>query len=124
MQVPIATHTLRPNRSKPDGRRARLPMSKGRTKKPNPDVPVKDYRHGATRKNIPPAGLAAQGMVREVAKLKFAYDPHRPPVLRSDPTGEADKLPELLETARTRALTADEARLLSEALRNREPWLE
>jgi len=99
-------------------------MSKRRTKKPNPDVPVKDYRHGATRKNIPPAGLAAQGMVREVPKIKFAYDPHRPPVLRSDPTGEADKLPELLETARTRALTADEARLLSEALRNREPWLE
>lgn len=99
-------------------------MSKRRTKNPNPDVPVKDYRHGATRKNIPPAGLAAQGMVREVAKIKFAYDPHRPPVLRSDPTGEADKLPELLETARTRPLTAEEARLLSEALRNREPWLE
>ena len=87
--------------------------------------PIADYRHeGATRKNLPPAGMAAQGKVRETPKHTFAYNPHLPPVLRSDPTGKADALPELLETAKTRALRPDEVQMLADALRNREPWLE
>ena len=32
------------------------------------DIAVSDYRHEAKRKNIPPAGLAAQGRVREAPK--------------------------------------------------------
>jgi adenine-specific DNA-methyltransferase len=88
------------------------------------DIAVSDYRHEAKRKNIPPAGLAAQGRVREAPKMSFAYDPHLPPILRFDPRGSADALPELLEIARTRRLTEDEAQLLVEALRQREPWLE
>jgi adenine-specific DNA-methyltransferase len=64
------------------------------------DASVLDYRHDAKRKNIPPAGLAAQGRVREAPKLSFAYDPHLPPILRFDPRGEADVLPELLEIDR------------------------
>ena len=78
-----------------------------------------DYRHADKRKHIPPAGLAAQGKVQEVAKTRYAYDPHLPPVLRFDATGAADRLPDLLETARQRALTADEAKLLADALRVR-----
>jgi adenine-specific DNA-methyltransferase len=35
-----------------------------------------------------------------------------------------DKLPELLNTARQRALTDDEARTLADALRRHEAWLE
>ncbi len=85
---------------------------------------ITDYRHADKRKNIPPAGLAAQGKVREVPKTRYAYDPHLPPVLRFDESGQPDRLPELLETARQRALTAEEARLLAEALRNQQPWLE
>jgi adenine-specific DNA-methyltransferase len=88
------------------------------------DIAVSDYRHEAKRKNIPPAGLAAQGRVREAPKMSFAYDPHLPPILRADPRGAADVLPELLEIARTRPLTVDETQLLAEALRQREPWLE
>lgn len=88
------------------------------------DTSVLDYRHDTTRKNNPPAGLAAQGRVREVPKVEYAYNPHLPPVLRSDPDGNADKLPELLQTARTRQLTPEEARTLADALRHREPWLE
>jgi adenine-specific DNA-methyltransferase len=88
------------------------------------DSQVTDYRHVEKRKNIPPAGLAAQGRVREVPRARYAYDPHLPPVLRFDSTGKEDAMPELLETARQRALTADEARLLADALRNRQPWLE
>jgi adenine-specific DNA-methyltransferase len=93
-------------------------------KSPKSSASVLDYRYPNKRKNLPPAGIAAQGKVKEVAKMKFAYDPHLPPALRFDPTGEADKLPELLQTARKRALTPEETEQLAEALRNREPWLE
>jgi len=96
-------------------------------KKPSPtkpDAAIREYRHDTKRKNIPPAGLAAQGVVRETPKLQFAYDPHLPPVLRFDPTAAPDQLPELLEVARTRALTVEEVRTLAEALRQQEPWLE
>jgi adenine-specific DNA-methyltransferase len=85
---------------------------------------VSDYRHAEKRKNIPPAGLAAQGRVKETPKARYAYDPHLPPVLRFDSSGKEDGLPSLLETARQRPLTADEAQMLAEALRNRQPWLE
>src|SRR5512136_925942 len=86
--------------------------------------PITDYRHADKRKNIPPAGLAAQGHVKEVPKTRYAYDPHLPPVLRFDDTGQPDALPNLLQTARERALTGDEARLLADALHNQQPWLE
>ncbi|MGA2624229.1 MAG: site-specific DNA-methyltransferase [Bacteroidota bacterium] len=96
-----------------------------RAKTKQREVPVVDYRYNkSTRKNIPPAGLAAQGKVREHPKITYAYNPHLPPVLRFDSTGGSDKLPALLETARQRVLTTEEAKLLSMALRNNEPWLE
>jgi adenine-specific DNA-methyltransferase len=85
---------------------------------------VVDYRYDAKRKNIPPAGLAAQGRVREAPRMSFAYEPHLPLVLRFDATGTPDALPELLELARSRPLTAEEMQLLAEALRHHEPWLE
>ncbi len=87
-------------------------------------LPTADYRHGAKTKNLPPAGLAAQGKIEQPRKVQYAYNPHLPPVLRFDAEGASDKLPELLEAARKRALTDDEAKLLAEALRVREPWLE
>lgn len=84
-----------------------------------------DYRHDeAKRKNNPPAKIAAEGAVPPMPKIEYAYSPRLPPVLRFDPTGSPDKLPELLEQARTRSLTEDELRLLAEALRKEEPWLE
>jgi adenine-specific DNA-methyltransferase len=98
-----------------------------RKKKATPDnlANVGDYRHkSTTRKNIPPATLAAEGTVPVMPKIEYSYHPRLPPVLRFDATGKADKLPELLETARQRKLTDDEVRLLAEALRKHEPWLE
>ena len=86
---------------------------------------VQDYRHDtATRKNNPPAGIAAQGKINETPKQEYAYNPHLPPNLRSDPNGDADKLPELLQIAQQRALTAEEAKTLADALRQHDPWLE
>lgn len=90
----------------------------------NADNPVADYRHHATRTNNPPAALASQGRVAEAPKQRYYYDPHLPPKLRFDDSGESDKLPELLQEATQRRLTDEEARTLSDALRNREPWLE
>ncbi len=87
--------------------------------------PIADYRYpDAKRKNLPAAGMAAQGKVQETPKQRFAYNPHLPPVLRFDPTGKSDALPSLLEKARHNKLTEDEIQLLADALRNREPWLE
>ncbi|HIQ20925.1 MAG TPA: site-specific DNA-methyltransferase, partial [Planctomycetes bacterium] len=57
-------------------------------------------------------------------KIEYAYNPRRPPVLRFDPTGQADKLAELVEKAKHAPLSADEAELLAQALSNHEPWLE
>lgn len=98
-----------------------MPPRKPRTPS---ETSVQDYRYDSTRKNLPPAGLAAQGRVKETPKQRYTYNPHLPPVLRFDETGGEDRLPELLQEARTRPLTEEEARLLADALRAHEPWLE
>lgn len=89
-----------------------------------PAESIADYRFDAKRTNIPPAGLAAQGKLESPQRIRYEYDPHRPPVLRFDGTGVSDKLPELLAVTRQRALTDDEAKQLSDALRTHQPWLE
>jgi len=89
------------------------------------ETEVEDYRHDeAKRKNNPPAKIAAEGVVPIVPKARYAYHPRRPPVLQFDPEGKPDKLPELLAEARKRPLNKDEAKLLAEALRHQQPWLE
>jgi adenine-specific DNA-methyltransferase len=86
---------------------------------------VSDYRHPeATRKNNPPAKIAAEGHVPLLPKAEYSYSPRRPPELRFDSTGRADELPELLARATRRKLTEAEAWALAEALRAHEPWLE
>lgn len=99
--------------------------------KPNPPsssgLPMADLRHpAARRKNNPPATIAAEGTVPVIPKAQYAYNPHLPPVLRFDQHGKSDALPELVAKARASAggLTDDEARVLAEALRVHEPWLE
>ena len=68
-------------------------------------TPVEDYRHdAATRKNNPPARLAAEGTVPVLPKAAYSYSPRLPPALRFDTTGAADRLPALLEEATHRAL--------------------
>ncbi len=102
------------------------PKRSARPPKPNTSDVVKTIQHkGAKRKNIPPAGLESHGRVEEPVRARYEYNPHLPPALRSaiDAKG-SDVLPELLQTARKRALTDEEARFLAAALRNHEPWLE
>ena len=96
-----------------------------RKKRTTQQKEVQDYRHDtATRKNNPPAGIAAQGKIQETPKQEYAYNPHLPPNLRFAPNGDADKLPELLQKAQQRALSAEEAKTLADALRHHGPWLE
>ncbi len=86
---------------------------------------ITTYRHKqAKRKNNPPAKIAAEGTIPAVPKAVYEYNPHLPPILRFDPTGKPDKLPDLLADAKRRKLTDEEARLLADALRNQAPWLE
>jgi adenine-specific DNA-methyltransferase len=86
---------------------------------------IQTVKHRARRKNIPPAGIEAQGRVEESPKVRHHYNPHLPPVLRfaTDPAA-TDSLPALLQIARQRALSDEEAQVLANALRRHEPWLE
>ena len=80
----------------------------------SPGSPIVSTKYPAKRKNIPPAGLEAQGTLQEAPRIRHEYNPHLPPVLRSAPNAaEVDKLPELLATARKRALTEDAFEALS-----------
>lgn len=89
------------------------------------DASVVDYRHeDAKRKNNPPAKIAGEGQVPLMAKIEYHYSPRRPPVLRFDPSGSPDQIPKLLAEARHRKLDEDEIKILAEALRTQEPWLE
>lgn len=101
-------------------------MAKAKKQKATAEnINISDYRFDdSKRKNIPPAGLAAQGVMEDAPKQRFYYDPHLPPVLRFDNTGDADKLPELLSKAKKQALSESEIQLLADALRKQEPWLE
>ena len=86
---------------------------------------IQDYRHDdATRRNNPPAGIASHGGLREKPKQEYAYNPHLPPILRFDDSGDADQIPELLQKAQQRPLSDDEIKLLADALKDRAPWLE
>ncbi len=99
--------------------------SKKKTQASGGDVETVDFRHSTEkRKNIPPAKIAAEGAVPKVPKARYHYSPHLPPVLRSDPTGKADKLPGLIAAAGKRPLTPEEQGTLANALRTHEPWLE
>ena len=87
--------------------------------------PVKDYRHDeAKRLNNPPAGLTGQKPTVMAEQTQTVYDPHKPPVLRFDATGRADKVTDLLAEAKARPLTKDEVAFLESALANHQPWLE
>src|ERR1035438_5056535 len=91
----------------------------------NASEAIASIKYSARRKNIPPAGLEAQGVLQKVPRIRYEYNPHLPPMLRSATVpAQTDKLPELLATARQRSLSAEEAKVLAEALRRHEPWLE
>ena len=98
-------------------------------KKSTDRVEATDYRHsGEKRTNNPPARIAGEGKVPKVEKVRYAYSPHLPPVLRFDPTGRADRISEEIEAILRRAekgpLSGDEVTRVREAVAHYQPWLE
>ena len=47
-------------------------------------IEVADYRHDDTRKNIPPAKIAAEGRIPAVPKITYSYSPRLDPTIRFD----------------------------------------
>lgn len=93
-----------------------------KTKAPAAAAPFTEHRFAeATRKNLPAAGDAL-GHVEEAGKITYAYDPHRPPVLRFN-EGIVG-LRELLDESRRRPLTVEETEKLAALLEAPQPWLE
>ncbi len=63
-----------------------------REKRTAPEKEVKDYRHDSSkRKNNPPAGISAQGRTPDTPKQEYTYNPHLPPILRSDTHDDAEQ---------------------------------
>jgi len=88
--------------------------------------PTADYRHSAKRTNIPSATMESEGVIPKTKRVKYAYSPHLDPVLRFDPTGNSDKVKELVEkVARKESLTAVEIEVLRGIAEHwSKPWLE
>ena len=72
----------------------------------------------------PARGSRRTGPRQRSRPAPLSYGPAPASALRFDGTGESDRLPRLLETARQRKLTDEEAEILAGALRLHEPWLE
>jgi adenine-specific DNA-methyltransferase len=86
-------------------------------------IPVTRFEYpDAKRKHIPPSGEMATKKVREEAKAKFAYDPHRTPTLRFNE--QIARCRELLEKSTRVSLQRDEAAELAQFLESEQPWLE
>ena len=80
---------------------------------PGAERAVQATRHRAKRKNIPPAGLEAQGRVEETPKARFEYNPHLPPLLRfADEPAAADRPPQLLASLARREDLADKVQMI------------
>ncbi|MDX2187119.1 MAG: hypothetical protein SFV32_09305 [Opitutaceae bacterium] len=85
-------------------------------------TPFTEHRYAeATRKNLPAAGDAL-GHVDEAEKITYAYDPHRSPVLRFNQAITRQRA--LLDEAKRRPLSADEAAELAALFETPQPWLE
>src|SRR5437899_1862374 len=100
-------------------------MARKRTPASSDSVKTTDYRHtGEKRTNIPPAKMAGECRVPAVPKVRYYYNPHLQPTLRFDPTGEADAVERWVGDAGRRLLAATEQKIVAEAIRHYEPWLE
>ena len=101
----------------------------GKVRANGPGETVKSVRYPAKRTNIPPAGLEAHGVVKDVPAMQRAFNPHLAPELKSPAEAHGvDRLvnrsQEIIAASRERKLDEDEADTLIDALRQHEPWLE
>lgn len=73
-------------------------------------LPLGYYRPAATRKNNPPAKIAAEGEVLAISKAKYVYTPHLPPVLWFGPISKHEVLHEMLAKSRCDPVRKEGAR--------------
>ena len=100
-------------------------MPRGNKQGKKTETSVSTYTHSTEmRKGIPSGGTAGKASVPAAPKKKYYYNPHLSPVLRHDPTGGADGVLALVEKAGREPLSPEEQKILEEALRNHQPWLE
>jgi adenine-specific DNA-methyltransferase len=100
-----------------------MPAKRNRKSTSDTETPVTDYRYPTEqRKDIPPAGVGIQGKIQEEAKIRYEYDPHRPPVLRFNEDINRHKA--LLEKATKSSLSQEEAAELASLIESPQPWLE
>ncbi len=85
---------------------------------------VEAYRHEDSRKNLPPAKIAGEGNLSDVAKQRYAYSPRFDPKLRFDPTNRSDDISKIIAKSRKETLSEIERQVLTDALSQHEPWLE
>ena len=85
---------------------------------------VEAYRHEDTRKNLPPAKIAAEGKLEKKPKQTYSYSPRFDPLLRFDDTKRSDIITKLIADSGSRKLNNKERKTLSDALSQHEPWLE
>lgn len=90
---------------------------------------VESLGYPAIRKNIPPVGSPSHGVVKDVPAMQQAFNPYLAPDLKSPPDahgvdGLCDRVQWIIAESRARSLECDEADVLSEALRQFQPWLE
>lgn len=98
-----------------------------RKKKAKKKIVVDNYKHGsAKRKNIPTAKMAAEGKIPRVQKASYSYSPHLSPVLRFDPSGQSQRLSDIVENVIAgKQPTSEEANILRGVVANAsQPWLE
>lgn len=85
--------------------------------------PITEFKYPeASRKNLPPAGSPPGERVAEQPKVRFAYDPHRPPTLQFNEG--INRYKALLEKAAHTSLSREETTELARALEAPHPWLE
>lgn len=87
-------------------------------------VNVEAYRHDDTRKNLPPAKIAAEGNLSETSKQKYGYSPRFDPTLRFDDSKSSDVIFEIIAKSARETLNDKERQVLTNALSQHEPWLE
>lgn len=90
-------------------------------------VEVENYSHSSSsRKNIPPAKIAAEGNIPAVQMARYGYSAHLSPELRFDPSGHSDRVSAIVEKAISgQTLTNEEAEILRGLAGNvSQPWLE
>lgn len=88
---------------------------------------VENFSHTtSSRKNIPPAKIAAEGKIPVVKKAKYGYSAHLSPELRFDTSGKSDRVSGIVEKAISgQKLTNEEAEILRIVAANvSQPWLE